>query len=302
MDRLLPPHARFNATPTEAAKLIGMTFANNTRALMLAALLGAGVLSACQEQTTTTTETTATTTETETTDPETADVETDTAATEDTDADTAQAELPEVTEPGEIPAGYTQVDPLSQEPVREFDALPERTLQDGTDYYALLDTSRGQVLIDLLEEETPVTVNNFVYLARNGFYDGTRFHRVIDGFMAQGGDPQSVDEAQQDAWGTGGPGYQFADEIRQDLTFTEPNLLAMANSGPGTNGSQFFITFGPTEFLNGRHTIFGKVVEGGDSQAVLDGLTRTASSDTGSEAPIEGAVPDRLLSVRILTK
>ncbi|WP_261663388.1 peptidylprolyl isomerase [Deinococcus sp. Marseille-Q6407] len=275
-----------------------MNFAK-TPALLLTALLGMGALSACQEQTKTTTSSTTTSG---------AAAGASAAATEasgEAASDTATASAastssaPTVTEPGKIPAGYTALDPLSQEPVRKFSEAPKRTLQDGTDYYALFDTSRGQVLIDLLENDTPVTVNNFVHLARNHFYDGTRFHRVIDGFMAQGGDPLSVDESKKAEWGSGGPGYQFPDEIRQNLTFNEPNLLAMANSGPGTNGSQFFITFAPTDFLNGRHTIFGKVVSG---QETLSSLTRTATSDGGSEAPIEGAVPDKLLSVRILTK
>ncbi|MBI0446614.1 peptidylprolyl isomerase [Deinococcus sp. DB0503] len=173
------------------------------------------------------------------------------------------------------------------------------TLQAGKDYYALIDTNRGQILADLYEQETPVTVNNFVTLARNHFYDGLRFHRVIDGFMAQTGDPKSADESKQAEWGTGGPGYQFADEFRSKLTFDGPGILAMANSGPATNGSQFFITFAPTDFLNGRHTIFGKVISGDD---VLDKLTRTSDTSSGSETPIPGAVPDKILTVRILTK
>lgn len=290
-----------------------MTFAKNTPTLLLTALLGLGTLSACQDQTATTTASsattsTATTSEATTSEATVSETTTSEAAASEATASAATtsaaaASAPTVTEPGPVPAGYTAVQPLSDKPVREFSAAPARELQEGADYYALFDTSRGQVLIDLLEKDVPVTVNNFVYLARNGFYDGTRFHRVIDGFMAQGGDPQSVDEAKKEAWGSGGPGYQFADEIRQNLTFNEPNLLAMANSGPGTNGSQFFITFGPTEFLNGRHTIFGKVADGA-AQPVLDSLTRTAASDpaTGAENPIEGAVPDKLLSVRILTK
>ena len=274
-----------------------MNFAKSP-ALLLSALLGLGTLSACQEQTKTTTTTTSSAATSEATTSEASTSATETSAS-GTSASEASASVPEVTKPGEVPAGYKALEPLSQEPVRAFDKQPARALQQGTDYYALLDTSRGQVLIDLLEQDAPVTVNNFVALARNHFYDGTRFHRVIDGFMAQGGDPLSVDEAKKEEWGSGGPGYQFPDEIRQNLTFSEPNLLAMANSGPGTNGSQFFVTFAPTEFLNGRHTIFGKVVDG---QAALDGLTRTATSDGGGETPVEGAVPDKLLSVRILTK
>lgn len=213
-----------------------------------------------------------------------------------TDAKTDTKPAPEITKPGAIPSGYTLVPFLTQKPVRTFKTEPEMALQDGKDYYALFDTSKGQILIDLYEQETPVTVNNFVVLARNHFFDGTRFHRVIDGFMAQAGDPQSADESKEAAWGTGDPGYKFADEIRSKLTFDSSGILAMANSGPNTNGSQLFITFAPTDFLNGKHTIFGKVVTGDD---VLTKLTRTMDQ---SNAAIPGAVPDKILTVRILTK
>ena len=226
--------------------------------------------------------------------------QTETATTDTkTDTGTDAAKTAEVTAPGPIPAGYTLVPFLTDQPVRAFKTEPAMTLQAGKDYYALIDTNRGQILADLYEQETPVTVNNFVTLARNHFYDGLRFHRVIDGFMAQTGDPKSADEAKQAEWGTGGPGYQFADEFRSKLTFDSPGILAMANSGPATNGSQFFITFAPTDFLNGRHTIFGKVISGDD---VLDKLTRTSDTSSGSETPIPGAVPDKILTVRILTK
>ena len=203
---------------------------------------------------------------------------------------------PAVTKAGPIPAGYTLVPPLSAKPVRTFKAEPDYALQDGKDYYALIDTSKGQLLADLYEQETPVTVNNFVFLARNHFFDGIRFHRVIDGFMAQTGDPKSVDMATKAEWGTGDPGYKFADEFRTKLTFDSPGILAMANSGPATNGSQFFITFVPTTFLNGKHTIFGKVVTG---DALLPKLTRTMDQNN---TDIAGAVADQIISVRILTK
>lgn len=212
---------------------------------------------------------------------------------------TTPAPTPEVTAPAPLPTGYTLVPFLSEKPVREFKTEPAMALQDGKDYYALFDTNRGQILVDLFEQEMPVTVNNFVTLVRNHFYDGTRFHRVIDKFMAQGGDPNSTDEAKKATWGQGGPGYSFPDEIRSKLTFDNGGMLAMANSGPNTNGSQFFITFDPATFLNGHYNLFGKVVTGDD---VLAKLTRTAKTDGGSEEPISGAVPDKLLSVRILTK
>ncbi|GGS42767.1 peptidylprolyl isomerase [Deinococcus knuensis] len=258
-------------------------------ALILTALLA---LTACQKKDD------AAATQTDTT--QTDSAQTDTAATDTPATDTAATDTPAagpaVTEPGAVPAGYTLVPELSAKPVREFGAEPDMALTDGKDYYALIDTSRGQILADLYEQETPVTVNNFVFLARNHYFDGIRFHRVIDGFMAQTGDPKSVDESKKAEWGTGGPGYSFADEFRQKLTFNSGGILAMANSGPATNGSQFFITFEPTEFLNGKHTIFGKVVTGDDT---LPKLTRTMDQ---SNAEIEGATADEILSVRILTK
>ena len=255
-------------------------------ALILTALLA---LTACQQKDD------ATTTDTKT-DTAATDTATDTPATETPDTDTKADAAPAVTEPGPVPAGFTVVPALTEKPVRTFDAEPDMALTNGKDYYALLDTSKGQILVDLYEQETPVTVNNFVFLARNQYFDGIRFHRVIDGFMAQTGDPKSVDDSKKAEWGTGDPGYKFADEFRQKLTFDSGGILAMANSGPGTNGSQFFITFEPTEFLNGKHTIFGKVVTGDDT---LPKLTRTMDQ---SNAEIEGATADEILSVRILTK
>lgn len=131
---------------------------------------------------------------------------------------------------------------------------PEAALEDGIDYRAILCTTAGAVYVDLYETLTPVTVNNFVFLAQQGYYDSTTFHRVIPDFMAQAGDPTGT--------GRGGPGYQFQDEPIGFLTFGRPGLLAMANAGPGTNGSQFFITTAATPHLNYRHTIFGDVLLG----------------------------------------
>ncbi|GHF81145.1 peptidylprolyl isomerase [Deinococcus ficus] len=263
--------------------------------LILTALLA---LTACQKKAETTTGTDTPAAETPATDPAT---ETPTTETPDTDSETAEAETPAtdaaaVTTPGAVPAGYTEVPFLTEEPKRDFTAEPDLALTDGKDYYALIDTSKGQILADLYEQETPVTVNNFVTLARNHYFDGIRFHRVIEGFMAQTGDPLSVDDAKKAEWGTGGPGYSFADEFRSKLTFNSAGILAMANSGPATNGSQFFITFAPTDFLNGKHTIFGKVVQGED---LLPKLTRTMDE---SNAEVPGAVADKILTVRILTK
>lgn len=138
-------------------------------------------------------------------------------------------------------------------------AAPEQVLEEGVDYRAVFCTDAGPIYIDLLEDYSPETVNNFVFLAQNNFYNGTIFHRVIEGFMAQGGDPEGT--------GRGGPGYQFDDEVTPFLTFARPGWLAMANAGQsqdgrGTNGSQFFITTAPTTHLDYRHTIFGEVLEG----------------------------------------
>src|ERR1700675_1343391 len=134
-------------------------------------------------------------------------------------------------------------------------------MKPGT--YAKFETSMGNFTIELFEEQAPKTVGNFVKLAEKNFYDGGIFHRVIDGFMIQGGDPTGT--------GRGGPGYQFADEFHPELQFDKPYLLAMANAGPGTNGSQFFITVGKTPHLTRKHTIFGEVVDP-ESQKVVDAI------------------------------
>lgn len=138
----------------------------------------------------------------------------------------------------------------------QFEA-PEQVLEEDVDYRAVFCTESGAIYVDLFEELTPQTVNNFVFLAQEGYYDSTTFHRVMESFMAQGGDPTAT--------GSGDPGYQFEDEPVGFLVFDRPGLLAMANAGPGTNGSQFFITTVPTPHLNYRHTIFGEVLEGQDN-------------------------------------
>ena len=148
----------------------------------------------------------------------------------------------------------------------QYSSAPAMALETATDYVAEFRTNYGNFRVDLLETETPVTVNNFVFLARQGFYDGLIFHRVIENFMIQGGDPTGT--------GAGGPGYRFRDEIVAGLVFDAPGKLAMANAGPGTNGSQFFITTVPTPHLNGAHTIFGVVTEG---QSVIDAISRVST-------------------------
>lgn len=144
-----------------------------------------------------------------------------------------------------------------------YASYPDMTIDPQSDYEAVIKTDKGDLRVRLFAEEAPLTVNNFVFLANQGFFDGLTFHRVIEEFMAQGGDPTGR--------GSGGPGYRFEDETDNGLTFDRPGLLAMANSGPGTNGSQFFITFVPTSWLNGNHTIFGEVIEGSE---VLTQITR----------------------------
>ena len=147
--------------------------------------------------------------------------------------------------------------PVEDPESRDYAAQPELTLETGVDYHAIFCTGAGAIYIDLFENYTPITVNNFVALANDGYYNNTNFHRVLESFMAQGGDPTNS--------GMGGPGYQFADEFPRFLTFDRPGLLAMANSGPGTNGSQFFITTSLPDWLNYNHTIFGEVVDGYDN-------------------------------------
>ncbi len=163
---------------------------------------------------------------------------------------------------------------------------------------ATLHTNHGDVVINLFENHAPKTVDNFVGLAtgtkeyadpetgekKTGkFYDGLGFHRIIDGFMIQGGDPTGT--------GRGGPGYRFEDEFHPELSFDRPYLLAMANAGPGTNGSQFFITVGPTPHLNRRHTIFGEVTDPA-SQQVVDAIA-TTSTDR-SDRPLDPVVIEKI--------
>ena len=137
---------------------------------------------------------------------------------------------------------------------RAYDRPPEMALKPSHDYHANLVTEKGTVRIKLFAEDAPQTVNNFVFLAREGYFDGTTFHRVIEGFMAQGGDPTGT--------GTGGPGYRIRDEFHPDLRHDRPGILSMANRGPDTGGSQFFITHAATPWLDDRHAVFGEVVEG----------------------------------------
>ena len=145
---------------------------------------------------------------------------------------------------------------------RQFTSCPPMQIDPSKQYVATIKTEKGDIVIELLPDKAPISVNNFVFLARNGWYDDITFHRVLPGFMAQTGDPSGT--------GFGGPGYAFVNET-SDLKFDKEGLVAMANAGPDTNGSQFFITFVPYESLNGGYTIFGQIVEGMD---VVSGITR----------------------------
>jgi peptidyl-prolyl cis-trans isomerase B (cyclophilin B) len=139
-------------------------------------------------------------------------------------------------------------------PAKQYANPPEMQIEKDRVYVATIETNRGTIVLDLFAQHAPVTVNNFVFLAQEGFYDGVTFHRVIADFMIQGGDPTGS--------GRGGPGYRFADEFTGNPLKHERGVISMANAGPGTNGSQFFITHGPQPHLNGRHTVFGKVKQG----------------------------------------
>ncbi len=149
---------------------------------------------------------------------------------------------------------------------KQYSSPPAMTIDPKKTYRAVMNTSKGAINIDLFADRAPISVNNFVFLAQDGFYDGVVFHRVLEGFMAQGGDPTGS--------GRGGPGYRWDDEpsalrIRHDA----PGTLSMANAGPNTNGSQFFITFAPTPHLDGNHAVFGRVADD-ESLKVLGALQR----------------------------
>jgi cyclophilin family peptidyl-prolyl cis-trans isomerase len=139
---------------------------------------------------------------------------------------------------------------------KQWSKEPEMQIDKEKSYTATIKTDKGDILIDLFAAKAPRTVNNFVFLARQGFYDGTIFHRVIANFMVQGGDPTGT--------GMGGPGYKFADEFDSSLKHDKPGVLSMANAGRNTNGSQFFITHVPTPWLDGAHAVFGQVKAGMD--------------------------------------
>jgi len=165
-----------------------------------------------------------------------------------------------------------------------WDKPPAMQIDPTKQYFATLKTEKGDIRIQLFADKAPQTVNNFVFLARQGFYDNITFHRVIPGFMAQTGDPTGT--------GSGGPGYTIPDEFTPELRHDQPGTVSMANKGqPNTGGSQFFITYGPALHLDGHHTVFGRVVEG---MEVLEQLTERRPSQTPNAPP-----GDKLLSVEI---
>ena len=143
----------------------------------------------------------------------------------------------------------------------KWDSSPEMQIDTNKKYMAEIETNKGVIELELFPNHAPKTVNNFVFLAREGFYDGISFHRVINNFMIQGGDPTGS--------GAGGPGYSFEDEVADNPLTHERGVISMANAGPNTNGSQFFITHSPQPHLNGKHTVFGKVVS---DQNVVDSI------------------------------
>ena len=151
----------------------------------------------------------------------------------------------------------------------QWNTPPEMEIDPSKNYGATIETNRGNIEIELYPQYAPNTVNNFVFLAEEGFYDGVTFHRVIGNFMVQGGDPTGT--------GSGGPGYRFEDEFDSNPLKHETGALSMANAGPNTNGSQFFITHAPQPHLDGRHTVFGKVTSGQD---VVDAIQQGDTMNT----------------------
>jgi len=154
---------------------------------------------------------------------------------------------------------------------QQYTECPPAVIDPLKSYTATIQTEKGDIVVELFPDVAPLAVNSFVFLAREGWFDGVTFHRVIPGFMAQGGDPTGT--------GIGGPGYAFKNEVSEDLTFDRAGLLAMANSGPDTNGSQFFITYGPAEHLNGGYTIFGEVISGEDVVKKIEHTPVTAGNN-----------------------
>lgn len=180
---------------------------------------------------------------------------------------------------GDYFSGSNDISNLGNSEGGEYSEYPEMQIDQDIDYTATIKTNHGDIVVDLYEKDTPKAVNNFIFLAKENFYDGLLFHRVVENFVIQGGDPNGN--------GSGGPGYTFNDEILAKYTFSDNGVLAMANSGTNTNGSQFFITVtgsNPT-YLNGKHTIFGKVISGMD---VVDEISKVSTDS--SDKPLSDVV------------
>ena len=180
--------------------------------------------------------------------------------------------------PAPSPAPAPAPEPVAKP--KQYDSPPEMMIDTGKQYIATIETEKGNLVLELFAADVPVTVNNFVFLSREGFYNGTTFHRIIPGFMVQGGDPTGT--------GRGSAGYRFDDEFSEHKH--EAGTLSMANSGANTNGSQFFITFTPQSGLNGKHSVFGQMIEGMD---VLKSLT---PRDPNQNPQFEG---DRIIRITI---
>ena len=170
--------------------------------------------------------------------------------------------------------------PTPEPKPKTYSAPPPMVIDMSKEYTATIETEKGNIVLELFSSDVPITVNNFVFLAREGFYDGSTFHRVIAGFMAQGGDPTGT--------GRGGPGYTFTDEFTEHTHIA--GALSMANAGPNTNGCQFFITYTPQHGLDGKHSVFGQVIEG------MDILEKLTPRDPTQKPDFEG---DKIIRITI---
>ncbi len=170
-----------------------------------------------------------------------------------------------------VSCGGAAPEPAPTPKPKTYSAPPPMTIDTSKKYTAIIETEKGNLVLELFAKDVPITVNNFVFLAGEGFYDGTTFHRVIPGFMAQGGDPTGT--------GRGNPGYKFDDEFSQHTHVA--GALSMANSGPNTNGCQFFITYTPQHGLDGKHSVFGQLIQG------MDVLGKIKAGDTIKRIVIE---------------
>jgi peptidyl-prolyl cis-trans isomerase B (cyclophilin B) len=183
-------------------------------------------------------------------------------------------------EPAPTPAPAPAPETIPEVKIMQWDSPPPMIIDTNKKYTAYIETVKGTLVLELFAKDVPKTVNNFVFLAREGYYDGTTFHRVLPDFMAQGGDPTGT--------GRGGPGYRFEDEFSEHGH--DAGALSMANAGPNTNGSQFFITYVPVHQLDGKHSVFGKLVEG------MDVLKSITPRDPNQNPQFEG---DKIIRITI---